>query len=246
MPKAGALETQRLTAAQAKVELGKHTDPVRAKFVQGYFRTGAGEYGAGDRFIGVAVPALRKVAKRFHALPTIEIKKLLASPIHEERLLAVVILAYRAQRADDTAGRELADFYLQNRARVNNWDLVDSSAEYVLGPFIDELEPTLDTLSRSEIVWDRRISILTQMHELRRGKTRRYFRFAKRFLDDEHDLIHKAVGWLLREAGKKDPKGLADFLDAHATRMPRTMLRYAIERLPEPSRKAYLATRRQR
>lgn len=237
--------TSTLTAAQAKTALRKSADPGKAAFLQGFFRTEKGGYGEGDRFLGLTVPTVRNVARTFRELPLPEVGKLLASGFHEDRHLAVILLANRAQRGKGDEGRLIADFYLRHKGRVNNWDLVDASAEHVLGPFLDELGPELERLSRSEIVWDRRIAILAHMQELRNGETKRYFRFATRFLDDEHDLIHKAVGWLLREAGKSDPAGLVGFLDRHATRMPRTMLRYAIEKLPDARRKAYLAKPRQ-
>lgn len=230
-----------LTAAQAKSALRRQRDPETARFLQGFFRTEKGGYGEGDRFLGLTVPIVRQVARQFRSLAVPEIGKLLASKVHEDRHLAVILLAQRAQRVAPDEGRLLADFYLRNRARVNNWDLVDASAEHVLGPFLAELSPELGRLASSRSVWDRRIAILAHMHELRKGETKRYFRFATRFLRDDHDLIHKAVGWLLREAGKSDPAGLRAFLEKHAARMPRTMLRYSIEKLPEPERKRVLA-----
>ena len=233
-----------LTAAQAKTVLRSHADPEKARFLQGFFRTEKGGYGEGDKFLGLTVPIVRQVARECRGLPVTEIGKLLASKVHEDRHLAVILLAHHAQRVEPDQGRLLADFYLRKRDRVNNWDLVDASAEHVLGPFLDELGPELLRLARSDSVWDRRISILAHMHELRQGKTKRYLRFAERFLHDEHDLIHKAVGWLLREAGKSDPAGLRAFLEKHAAKMPRTMLRYAIERLLEPERKRFLGMRK--
>lgn len=238
--------TAALTAAQAKAALRKNANPEKARFLQGFFRTEKGGYGEGDRFLGLTVPAVRSVGRTFRKLPLPEVGKLLASTFHEDRHLAVILLDERARRAKGPEGRLIADFYLRHKDRVNNWDLVDASAEHVLGPFLDELGPELERLARSESVWDRRIAILAHMLELRNGETKRFFRFAARFLNDDHDLIHKAVGWLLREAGKTDPMGLLGFLDRHATRMPRTMLRYSIEKLPDARRKAYLTKPRTR
>lgn len=230
-----------LTASLARRDLRRFSDPTRAKLLQRFFQTGPGEYGEGDRFLGLTVPVVRGVARTYRELPLREIGKLLASEFHEERLLALLLLVHRAQRADASQGRRLADFFLRNRKRVNNWDLVDLSARYLLGPFLEELSPILDRLANSPSVWDRRIAILSHMHDLGRGGSRRSFPFAARFLNDEHDLIHKAVGWLLREAGKSDPAGLHRFLKRYATRMPRTMLRYAIERLSPAERQTYMA-----
>ncbi len=232
------------TAAQAKVALRKSSNPQKAAFLQGFFRTEKGGYGEGDRFLGLTVPAVRTVARTFRQLLLPEVGKLLASPFHEDRHLAVILLDQRARRAKGPEGRLIADFYLRHKDRVNNWDLVDASAEHILGPFLDELGPELERLSRSDNVWDRRIAVLAHMLELRNGEAKRFFRFARRFLQDDHDLIHKAVGWLLREAGKFDAAGLRSFLEKHASTMPRTMLRYAIEKLPEAERQRFLGIKK--
>jgi 3-methyladenine DNA glycosylase AlkD len=229
------------TAAAVRRELASIADPTIAAFVQGYFRTGKGEYAEGDRFRGIKVPAVRNVARAHRDLPLPEIGKLLASAFHEDRMLALIILADRAQRAEPAAARGLCEFYLRHRAGVNNWDLVDLSAHLLLGPFVQAKRSTIDRLASSPNVWDRRIAILAHMHAIRLGETKGFFLFAQRFLEDDHDLIHKAVGWLLREAGKRDPEGLHRFLRRHGKRMPRTMLRYAIERLSAEQRRSYLA-----
>ena len=217
-------------------------EPDRAAVLQGFFKTGPGEYGEGDRFIGVRLPALRALIRQFQDAPLGEIEKLLASPIHEARLLAVLLLVRRFQRSkDDAARRAIYEFYLSHASRINNWDLVDVSAPGVVGRWLaDRSHAPLGKLARSPLLWERRIAIVSTLHFMRQGHVETTYRLADILLTDSHDLIHKAVGWMLRVAGDVDPASLRAFLRTRHTRMPRTMLRYAIEKFPERERLSYL------
>lgn len=217
------------------------SDPEDARFLQRYFKTGPGEYGEGDVFAGIRVPVLRTLAREHGDLPLEDAAELLRSPVHEERLLALLVLVRAHQRGTPERRREIYDLYLAHTRYINNWDLVDSSAEHVVGAQLWEGNRSLlDRLARSESLWERRIAIMATFHFIRRGDFGDTFRIAETLLGDRHDLIHKAVGWMLREVGKRDQPAEEAFLRAHHARMPRTMLRYAIERFPEPLRKAYL------
>lgn len=222
--------------------------PERAASSRRFFKTGPGEYGEGDRFIGVPVPEQRKVAAQFATLPLADVAEVLRSPIHEERLVALLILARQMKRAknDPAAQRAIVDLYLAHTKHVNNWDLVDSSAYHLLGEYLLTRDRApLRKLARSPLLWERRIAIIATLAFIRRGEHADTFAIAELLLDDEHDLIHKAVGWMLREVGEK--VGLArlrEFLAAHAPhRLPRTALRYAIEKLPPTERKRWLAAK---
>ncbi len=205
-----------------------------------FFKTGIGDYGQHDRFIGVTVPNLRKIAKNFSKLSLAEIQKLIESRINEERLLALLILNIQYQKAAIEDKEKLYKFYLKNLKQVNNWNLVDSSAHLIIGAHLLNQDKTiLLTLAKSEIMWHRRIAIVTTWHFIRNNNLEWTFRIAKILLNDQHDLIHKAVGWMLREAGKKDQNQLIKFLNQYITQMPRTMLRYSIEKFPEDQRKGY-------
>lgn len=215
--------------------------PADAKFLQGYFKTGPGEYGAGDQFVGIRVPVLRRLAKEFHSLPRRDVIALLQSPIHEERLLALIVMVNAYEGGDKTEQAEICELYLEQLARVNNWDLVDSSAPYILGPHLCERpRKILFRLAHSENLWHRRVAMLATFHFIRSKDFADALRLAELLRDDGHDLMHKAVGWMLREIGKRDVAVLKQFLQRHAALMPRTMLRYAIEKLPERERKRYL------
>jgi 3-methyladenine DNA glycosylase AlkD len=216
-------------------------DPARATHSARFFKTGPGEYGEGDRFLGIRVPALRALAREHRALPLDDVLGHLRSPWHEERLLALLILVEQHRRGGADARERLHRAYLENARFVNNWDLVDSSAEHLVGPHVDpgDLAP-LERLAASASVWERRVAVLATFHWIKRGVFGPTLHVADRLLDDPHDLIHKAVGWMLREVGKRDPARLEVFLAERYRRMPRTMLRYAIERLPEARRRAYL------
>jgi 3-methyladenine DNA glycosylase AlkD len=215
--------------------------PARATAARRFFKTGPGEYGAGDRFLGLTVPAVRKLSREHETLPLRDVARLLKSPWHEERLLALFVLVRRYVRAEPAARGQIYRLYMSNRAFVNNWDLVDCSAEHIVGPYLERSgRVTLVRLAKSDQLWDRRIAVLATFHDIKRGRFGPTLRLARLLLDDSHDLMHKAVGWMLREIGKRDRVVLERFLSQHAAEMPRTMLRYAIERFPEPLRKQYL------
>lgn len=206
-----------------------------------FFKTGVGQYAQHDQFIGVSVPAVRKIAKKYKNISLEEIQLLLNSPINEERLLALLILVNQYQKAEHDIKIELYEFYLRNLQQVNNWNLVDSSAHLIIGAhLVNADKQILLHLAESELLWKRRIAIVATWYFIRNNDLDWTFKIAKQLLTDKHDLIHKAVGWMLREAGKKNQNQLTSFLDAHACKMPRTMLRYAIEKFPELQRKEYL------
>lgn len=229
-------------ARQARQVLRGHANPRKAIVLQRFFKTGKGEYAEGDRFLGVTVPHVRAVARQFHELPLADVLRLLHSPMHEERLLALVILVRRFQRGDARLRQRIFRVYLQNRRHINNWDLVDTSAEHILGPILlNGQRRVLDQLAASQRLWDRRIAVMSTFHLIRRGRFESTLRLAARLLSDRHELIHKAVGWMLREIGKRDGPTLERFLRGHGRQMPRTMLRYAIEHFPAAKRRAYLA-----
>ncbi|MEI6666525.1 MAG: DNA alkylation repair protein [Acidobacteriota bacterium] len=231
-----------MLALEAAVKPGK--DAVLGRF----FKTGPGQYGEGDVFIGVMVPEQRTIARRHIGLPLAELETLLASEVHEHRLTALLILVYAYGAASgDGAKRRIYFFYLAHTARINNWDLVDVTAPNIVGDWLLRAGPTarMATLSRlatSEDLWENRIAIVATLAFIRRGQLDDTFHLCERFLGHEHDLMHKACGWMLREAGKRDERALCAFLKAHKTRMPRTMLRYAIERFDESRRRAFMAT----
>jgi 3-methyladenine DNA glycosylase AlkD len=206
-----------------------------------FFKTGTGEYAEGDIFIGVSVPVLRKIAKNFMLLTLDDLKALLESTINEERLLALIILTKQYQNADHRSQEKLYQFYIQNLKHVNNWNLVDASAHLIVGAHLwDKERSSLVNLARSEILWERRISIVSTWYFIRQNDLAWTFKIASLLLGDTHDLIHKAAGWMLREAGKRDQTRLVTFLNQELHTMPRTMLRYAIEKFPEDMRKIYL------
>jgi len=206
-----------------------------------FFKTGKGHYAEHDIFIGVSVPALRTLAKEFYNLSLPDLQELIASAINEERLLALIILVNQYQKADAHTKDELYDFYMRNMQHVNNWNLVDSSAHLIIGAHLYKADKEmLIDLAHSQNMWERRIAIVATWYFIRKNELNWTFKIATLLLNDTHDLIHKAVGWMLREAGKHDQALLIEFLNQHATTMPRTMLRYAIEKFPEEQRKNYL------
>ena len=214
----------------------------RAESNKWFFKTGAGEYGEGDRFLGVSVPQLRMLARTYAGLPLADVIRLLRSAWHEERLLALLILVGQYARGDETARGSIHRAYLRNTRFINNWDLVDSSAAQIVGAHLETRDRRLlRRLARSTSVWERRIATIATYHYIRRGDFADALVIAALLRGDEHDLIHKAVGWMLREIGKRDRRVEERFLRKHARRMPRTMLRYAIEKFPEPLRRKYLS-----
>jgi len=207
-----------------------------------YFKTAPGQYGAGDRFLGIRVPVLRRLARKYQAVSLREVSALLASPWHEERLLALLVLVRQYSRADAPRRKAIYELYLRRRAHVNNWDLVDCSAARILGAQLRDGNRTpLLRLAKSAHLWERRMAVIATFDYIERGEFDDALRVARLLLDDPHDLIHKAVGWMLREVGKRSRSTEEAFLRQHAKRMPRTMLRYAIERFPERLRRRYLA-----
>lgn len=230
------------TAPAIIARLRRLGSPKRAKGVTAFFKTGPGEYGEGDRFFGIRVPEIRRLTREYRDTSERAIVGLLHSPWHEARLLALCILVDRYERGDARARAEVYRLYLRHRDRVNNWDLVDCSAEHIVGPQVIKGDrAVLRRLVRSRRVWDRRIAVLATFHFIRNRKYGETLALARILLADEHDLMHKAVGWMLREIGKRDRPVLERFLRSYAHRMPRTMLRYAIERFPETQRRRYLA-----
>lgn len=224
-----------------KTELKQLSDPSHAKKLQGFFKTGKGEYGEGDIFIGVRVPDQRRTAKKYWNIPLTDVLVLLKSEIHEYRLTALFILIQQFNKGDEELRLQIVDIYLSNTAYVNNWDLVDSSAHKLLGAWlVDKDRNVLYELAQSESLWERRISIISTFAFINRGDMVDAVALAGLLVNDGHDLIHKASGWVLREVGKKDQSLLEEFLLEHYGTMPRTMLRYAIERLPEERRKFYM------
>lgn len=231
-------------AASVKRDIDALGDPAQAATLQKFFKTGPGEYGEGDVFIGVKVPPLREVAKEHRGLPLAEIDKLLESRIHEHRSVALMILTLQSQRADLATRKQNYDFYLARTDRVNNWDLVDLSCREVVGGYLLEAGDwsPLQRLARSDLLWDRRIAMVSTWTFIREGELEPTFEIATMLLGDDQDLMHKAVGWMLREAGKKNEAALEEYLDRHAAGMPRTALRYSIERM-SPERRAYWRAR---
>ncbi len=230
---------------QLKTELYALENPARAHFQQGFFKCGPGEYAEGDVMLGIPVPAQRKVAKKYAGLSLEDVRKLLAAPEHEMRFVGLVILTALYGRADAAGKKKIANFYLDNLQYVNNWDLVDTSAPQIVGDFFFNFDrrggaALLRKLARSKNLWERRVAIVATQYFIRMNEHALTLEIAEMLLGDEHDLIHKASGWMLREVGKRDVRALEKFLDTHKSLMPRTMLRYAIERFPEKRRKAYL------
>lgn len=229
------------TSDNLKKELRKKGNKKRAKLLSGFFKTGKGEYGEGDIFIGVTVPETRKVAKKYQNLSFGEVKKLLNSKIHEERLAAVLLLVHNYEIGDEKKKKEVVNFYLSHTKKINNWDLVDLSAHKIVGAYLLEKDrKVLYTLAKSKNLWERRISIISTAMFIKSNQFDDTLKIAEMLLKDEHDLIHKAVGWMLREVGKKSQETEEKFLKKHYKKMPRTMLRYATERFDEKKRQAYL------
>lgn len=237
-----------MKAADVRKELKCMADPEKAAMLQRFFKTGPSQYGEGDIFIGVMVPQSRQVAKKFCHLPLGEVRTLLYSRVHEERLVALLILAWRYSSASSSREEEeIVKFYLDHIKQVNNWDLVDLSAPNILGAHLvdrDDRRKLLSRLAGSENVWERRIAIVATHHFIRNGDFSDTLKIAEMLLQDRHDLIHKAVGWMLREVGKRDAAAEEEFLEKHCSVMPRTMLRYAIERLSERKRRRYMISDR--
>jgi 3-methyladenine DNA glycosylase AlkD len=225
-------------------EMRNQADEDRARNLQWYFKTGPGEYGAGDLFLGLRVPDVRRMARKFSGLALEDVLVLLASPLHEERLLSLFMLVRRYENGDEILRRRIFDLYMKEVRHVNNWDLVDSSAPHIVGNhLVTRSRRPLYRMARSRSLWVRRIAIMATFSFIRRNDFGDALALADRLLQDPADLIHKAVGWMLREVGNRDHALEEDFLRERHEHMPRTMLRYAIERFPESKRRAYLSSR---
>lgn len=221
--------------------LKENANPKKAKLLQGFFKTGKGEYGEGDIFLGITVPIIRKIAKQYSSLSLNNLQNSLKSKFHEERLAALLILVSQFKKADDEKKEQIFRFYLKNAKNINNWDLVDLTAPNIVGEFLkDKDKSILYSLVKSKNLWERRISVLASFAFIRNNSFSDSIKLSQILLSDSHDLIHKAVGWMLREIGKRDINVLETFLESNYKQMPRTMLRYAIEKFPEDKRKAYL------
>jgi 3-methyladenine DNA glycosylase AlkD len=235
-----------MSVASIRKELRKYRSKEKAKVLRRFFKTGPGEYGEGDVFIGVMVPHQRAVARKFYKGTTVsELLELLKSPVHEERFTSLIMLVRKFTEGLEDEKRRIYEAYLKNTRYINNWDLVDLTAQYIVGAHLDSRnkEP-LYKLASSAGLWERRIAMLSAFHYIRKNRFNEAVRIAGMLVADEEDLIHKAVGWMLREIGKRDIAAEERFLDLHARSMPRTMLRYAIERFPESKRRRYLMLER--
>ncbi len=231
-----------MTSVQVLELLEKSSDPMRAENAAWFFKTGEGQYGYGDQFLGLSVPQTRAVAKLAKDLSIQEVALLLQSNWHEARLCAVLIWVYQFSRSDDAGKERIYNAYLKNKSRVNNWDLVDSSAHKIVGAWTyDKSKDIIFTLAHSSSLWDRRIAILSCFYGIGRGDPKLALQIAPLLLNDREDLIHKAVGWMLREIGKRcSREALETFLDEYYDQLPRTTLRYAIEHFSKEERATYL------
>ncbi len=228
-------------AAQAAKALRALASPQKAAILQRFFKTGPGEYGEGDQFIGVTVPAARRVAATFSGLSQRDVSRLARSPVHEERLLGLLIWMRQFSRADPKGRKLIYDLYVRHMPWINNWDLVDISCRDIIGGWLaSRSREPLHRWARSKRLWDRRVAIVSTWPFIRDGDVQETLHLALVLLHDKEDLIHKAVGWMLRELGKRDERALRAFLDRHAASMPRTMLRYAIERFPPAQRRRWM------
>ena len=229
------------TLGDLRRDVRAEADAEDAVNLQRFFKTGPGQYGEGDRFLGLRVPALRRLARTYRSLPASDALVLLQSEWHEERLLGLLLLVGLYKRGQATDRQAIYDAYLGHTRHINNWDLVDASAEHIVGPHVslDNLD-VLDRLARSPDLWERRIAMISTFHWIKLGEFAPALRIANQLVNDRHDLIHKAVGWMLREIGKRDRAVEERFLRKHYRTMPRTALRYAIEHFPESQRRRYL------
>ena len=222
-------------------ELEKAGDSKQAELLQRFFKTGEGEYGEGDVFLGIKVPVQRAIAKKYTGLGLVKIQELMDSKVHEHRLVGLLILMDKYNKSDESGKGDIFNFYLKNTKNVNNWDLVDLSAHKIVGDFLKDKKRTkLYELAESENLWEKRIAIISCFAYIRDEDFKDALRISEILLKDKYDLIHKAVGWVLREIGKKNLEVEEKFLKKHYKEMPRTMLRYAIERFEEGKRKGYL------
>ncbi len=227
--------------AEIKKELEKCGNPEKKEILQRFFKTGKGEYGEGDVFLGATVPEQRSVAKKYAAASVSDIQQLLKSKIHEHRLTALLILVQNFEKGDEKVRKKIFDSYLKNTSRVNNWDLVDLSATKIVGAYLyDKDRKLLYKLAKSNNLWEKRIAIIATFYFIKNDDFADTLKLSEIFLKEKHDLMHKAVGWMLRELGKRNQSVEEGFLKKHYKTMPRTMLRYAIERFDEKKKKFYM------
>jgi 3-methyladenine DNA glycosylase AlkD len=230
-----------MIAHEIQRKLRSFANKDKAEILRSFFKTGPGEYGEGDVFLGITVPVLRKLSKEYDGIPLSEAIRLLKSSLHEERLLALFLIIRAFTRGDELLKKKIYGLYLKNTRFINNWDLVDLSAPNIVGTYLlDKSRRPLYTLTKSRDLWKRRIAIMATFQFIKQNDFNDTLRVSQLLLDDEHDLIHKAVGWMLREVGKRSLATEERFLKQHYKKMPRTMLRYAIERFTETKRKKYL------
>ncbi|WP_080902785.1 DNA alkylation repair protein [Parabacteroides sp. Marseille-P3160] len=235
-----------MTAGFILNELLSIANPEKATFLQRFFKTGPGQYAEGDVFLGIVVPLVRNVAKANRQTPLAELEQLIESEYHEARLCALLILAEQFKKATPDERKTLFAFYLDHTTRINNWDLVDVTCPHVVGTYlIDKDRSILYRLAESRNLWEQRIAVVSTIVFIRRGEFRDTLAFVELLKGHPHDLMHKALGWMLREIGKKDRHTLTEWLEAHATELPRTTLRYAIEHYPEPQRLYFLKKKRE-
>ena len=226
-----------------KKELESAKNPKKAKLLQKFFKTAPGEYGHGDIFLGIMVPIQRKICQNYTNINLSDIQKLLNSKVHEHRFCALVLLVKKYQRSGEKEKKEIFNFYIKNSKKINNWDLVDTSTPQIIGDFlITRDRKILYKLAKSKNIWQRRIAVLATVAFIRKNDFKEILKISKILLQDKHDLIHKAAGWMLREVGKRNKTVLINFLEKHSAKMPRVMLRYAIEKFKN-SQKLYFLNR---
>lgn len=230
-----------MTAAFVLSEILSMANPEKATFLQRFFKTGPGQYAEGDVFLGLVVPLTRSIAKANKQTPLSELQLLMESEYHEARLCALLIVMEQFKKASQTERKALFDFYIKNASRINNWDLVDVTCPHVVGVYLlDKDRSLLYELAESDNLWEQRIAMVSTVTFIRNREYTDTLALAERLMTHTHDLMHKAVGWMLREVGKKDRATLTDFLEQYATQLPRTSLRYAIEHYPEEQRQYFL------
>ncbi len=230
-----------MNAKEIKQQLIDISDNEQAQILSRFFKTGKGEYGEGDKFLGIKIPPIRSVSKQNKDAPLDEISILLQDEWHECRMCALLILVEKFKKADEDLRKQIYDLYLSHTQYINNWDLVDLSSKDIVGGFlVDKKRKPLYDLAESKNLWEQRIAVVSTFAFIKKGDCKDIYLLSEKLLNHKHDLIHKAVGWMLREAGKKDEQILTDFLMKYATKMPRTMLRYSIEKFQEEKRQYFL------
>lgn len=232
-----------MNADSVIIELKSQSNAIKAEFFLRFFKAGKGEYAEGDKFLGVTVPSQRTIAKKYKDIDLNEVEKLLKSEFHEARLTALLILTYKYAKANDDLKKEIYKFYLSNTQYINNWDLVDSSSYKIVGNYLlnnDMDGKVLYDLALSTNLWEQRIAIISTFEFIKNNSFEHTIKISKKLLNHKHDLIHKAVGWMLREMGKRDKAKLLEFLNKHYKKMPRTMLRYSIEKLNKQEKLKYM------